>query len=881
MKAVEKATDMETVRLCRECAAPLPVDAPEGLCPKCLVKAGLGMEPAAKSGGDGFVPPDPKELARSFPQLEIIELLGQGGMGVVYKARQPQLDRLVALKILPPASGRDPAFAERFTREARALARLSHPNIVAIHDFGRAGDYFYLVMEFVDGVNLRQLEQSRRLAPQEALVIIPKICEALQYAHEEGIVHRDIKPGNILIDKKGRVKIADFGLAKLLGKEATGVGLTQSKQVMGTLHYMAPEQMNNPQSVDHRADIYSLGVVFYEMLTGQLPVGRFAPPSQSVQLDVRLDEVVLKSLEREPERRYQHASDVKTEVERIGSAGATLPSEALNPLKLVWTDWWSRLDQTSAKAVKTLLLAVYLVCLFLFFSYRGSGSRQGFRHEVGYPTSWFVVEKHQTELGGGHSWGVHFLSPSWLILAVGALAYYVFARIAKIDGTFKQREHRVCTVWLPSIMAVVAIGVSLVPLILELRKTTTSTLGNEAAGRESPVAKSASSTDADAGSGALIREQKTENSRGNTRLHSYYIEAPANRRVSFWIDCWRNGQPAPIHGLDLADSFIPAQGESFAATVELEFFDHRPGTNMTSWLWRLKSPNGTISREGRMSDPFLGMSLRDSTEGRMPLRKPKPDETITLLTLRGAYRELPGDSITNPAGARKADRVIELKVRIDPVQPAGVSTDQAVAPLAAEIQTTKRLAEKGIYIREQKHVSNTTWDGRFYTYDVSTPANHRVSFWLECWRDGQRVILPDFDFANSVTPARGKPVTGFVGLAMWESPDGAGTNKTTWTWGLNLDAGLFSKSGSLDNPFADLPYRDSTWGRVSTWNPQPGEELTLLMIRGDKERLSSGRTNAQPSDLLLKLKARVDAVPESAMQESPQSSSTIPLVNPQ
>ncbi|HKS37934.1 MAG TPA: hypothetical protein VJW76_12130, partial [Verrucomicrobiae bacterium] len=237
----------------------------------------------------------------------------------------------------------------------------------------------------------------------------------------------------------------------------------------------------------------------------------------------------------------------------------------------------------------------------------------------------------------------------------------------------------------------------------------------------------------------------------------------------------------------------------------------------------------------------------------------------------------------NPTEARKADRVIELKMRIDPLQPGVVSTtDQVVAPLAGEIQTAGRLAGKGIYIREQKHVSNTTWDGRFYTYDVSTPVNHRVSFWLECWRDGRRVILPDFDFANSVTPARGKPVTGFVGLAMWESPDRAGTNKTTWTWGLNLDAGLFSKNGMLDNPFADMTHRDSTWGRVSTWNPQPGEQLTLLMIRGDKERLSSeeleGRTNAPPSDLLLKLKARVDAVPESETQEAPQSSTTIPPV---
>src|SRR5439155_24497639 len=146
----------------------------------------------------------------------------------------------------------------------------------------------------------------------------------LQYANDEGIVHRDIKPGNILIDKKGRVKIADFGLAKLLGKPAD-MTLTQSQTFLGTPLYMAPEQFSDPQKVDHRADIYSLGVVFYEMLTGDLPMGRFAPPSHKAQIDVRLDEVVLRSLERDVERRYQHVSEVKSEVENISGVLERLP----------------------------------------------------------------------------------------------------------------------------------------------------------------------------------------------------------------------------------------------------------------------------------------------------------------------------------------------------------------------------------------------------------------------------------------------------------------------------------------------------------------------------------------------------------------------------
>jgi serine/threonine protein kinase len=281
----------------------------------------------------------PAEIARHFPQLEILVELGRGGMGVVYKARQKQLDRIVALKVLPPEAGRDPNFAERFLREARALAKLNHPGIVTVYEFGECGGLFFLIMEFVDGTNLRQLEQSHRLTPAEALAIIPKICDALQYAHEEGVVHRDIKPENILVDKRGRVKIADFGLAKLLGQTAADARLTRSNLMMGTPHYMAPEQMEKPLAVDHRADIYSLGVVFYELLTGELPLGRFQPPSscgRGMQIDVRLDEVVLKTLEKEPERRYQQVSEVKTAVETVAQTPPpAVPSKPPSRRKLL------------------------------------------------------------------------------------------------------------------------------------------------------------------------------------------------------------------------------------------------------------------------------------------------------------------------------------------------------------------------------------------------------------------------------------------------------------------------------------------------------------------------------------------------------------------
>ena len=329
---------MTEKRQCPKCGAELSPDAAQGLCPKCLLDAGLESQTASAHGEaatgpfvtpsqaaaatvpkpERFAAPGLETLAAQFPQLDNFEHLGRGGMGVVYKARQRQLNRPVAVKILPPSAGDDPAFAERFTREAQALARLNHSNIVQVYDFGRTEDHFYFIMEYVDGVNLRALIHDGQLKPEEALKIVPQICEALQFAHDEGIVHRDIKPENILIDKKGRVKIADFGLAKLLGHAADDLSLTGTGQLMGTLGYMAPAQLQQAHAVDHRADIYSLGVVFYEMLTGQLPIGRFQPPSKKVQVDVRLDEIVLRSLESEPDRRYQHASDVRTDLEQIG-----------------------------------------------------------------------------------------------------------------------------------------------------------------------------------------------------------------------------------------------------------------------------------------------------------------------------------------------------------------------------------------------------------------------------------------------------------------------------------------------------------------------------------------------------------------------------------
>src|ERR1035437_9817857 len=335
-------------RTCPSCGAAIPANAPEGICPKCLMAAAALATETGPTGGKRPEPPSLERLAAAFPQLEVIEFIGQGGMGAVYKTRQKQLDRIVSLKVLPPGIGGDPSFAKRFTREAKALAKLLHPNIVALFEFGRADGIYYLLMEYVDGVSLGQLLRSSRVSPREALAIVPQICDALQYAHDQGIVHREIKPENILLDRRGRVKVADFGLAKLVEANASltpslsppaatgrqrgesdgervaarpGEGgspfLTDAGKIMGTPNYMAPEQVEHPGEVDHRADIYALGVVFYQMLTGELPGKRIEAPSKKVRIDVRLDEVVLRALEKKPELRYQQVSEVKTMVETI------------------------------------------------------------------------------------------------------------------------------------------------------------------------------------------------------------------------------------------------------------------------------------------------------------------------------------------------------------------------------------------------------------------------------------------------------------------------------------------------------------------------------------------------------------------------------------
>lgn len=259
-------------------------------------------------------PPEPARLAALLPQYEISRMIGRGGMGAVYQGVQRSLNRPVAVKLLPVELSRDAQFIARFQREAQTLARLSHQGVVTIFEFGQTSEgHLYFVMEFIDGTDLAHLLRTQKLEPAQALELTIQVCEALHFAHSQGVVHRDIKPANVLVTRDGRAKLADFGLARPFITDRTQ--LTGSHMVMGTPDYMAPEQWSG--QADHRADIYALGVMLYEMLTGTRPQGAFDLPSVKARVDARLDEVILKAMRQEPDRRYQNVSELRADVDRI------------------------------------------------------------------------------------------------------------------------------------------------------------------------------------------------------------------------------------------------------------------------------------------------------------------------------------------------------------------------------------------------------------------------------------------------------------------------------------------------------------------------------------------------------------------------------------
>ena len=264
--------------------------------------------PETEDQSPAFVAPEPEALEQLLPHFAVQRLIASGGMGAVYAGVQRDLDRPVAIKILPPEAVRDGESIERFRTEARAMARLTHPHIPAVFDFAVLGDFGVLVMELVDGDNVYHLVRNGSLTPMRALEIFQQVCDAVHFAHSRSIVHGDIKPGNILINSDGQAKLADFGLARLMEQ---GDRESASWTPMGTPEYAAPELYDRNATPDHRADIYSLGVILHEMLTGAPPAGEFELPAAALRLDPRVDEIIARCMEIAPEKRFQTALEVR------------------------------------------------------------------------------------------------------------------------------------------------------------------------------------------------------------------------------------------------------------------------------------------------------------------------------------------------------------------------------------------------------------------------------------------------------------------------------------------------------------------------------------------------------------------------------------------
>src|SRR5436309_5641118 len=344
----ETPTMLRVIRICRKCGAKIFSDAPEGLCPRCVLKTALAMPPEASIAGVGdpggvdklsrgaaTAAPDGKKAARAAELLgelgdyELLEEIGRGGQGVVFRARQKSLNRTVALKVISLGQWASRAHVKRFRLEAEAAASLNHPCIVPIHEVGERDGALYFSMRLIEGGQLDATLKREPMPIRRAVELIVKLARTVQHAHEHRILHRDIKPGNILLDAKGEPHLTDFGLARLVESEST---VTRTMEVLGTPSYMAPEQaVGNNAAVSSVTDVDGLGAVLYQLLTGQPPFAGGTTyetikllldtePRQPRLLNPKIDRdlsiICLKCLKKDPKRGYSSAISLAEDLER-------------------------------------------------------------------------------------------------------------------------------------------------------------------------------------------------------------------------------------------------------------------------------------------------------------------------------------------------------------------------------------------------------------------------------------------------------------------------------------------------------------------------------------------------------------------------------------
>lgn len=267
-----------------------------------------------------FEAPEIEEVARLFPNYGIIRLIACGGMGAVYEATQSSLDRQVAIKILPREFSSDQAFREGFESEAKAMAKLNHPNLIGVYDFGEAGGMLFIVMEYVDGNSLFVSSNGIQVDQSVTLSIIEGVCHGLANAHAHGILHRDIKPSNILLDLSANAKIGDFGLARALERE-----IEDGEQIFGTPGYTAPEVLQPPFTIDQRADIFSVGVMLHELLTGMLPEADNRSASQICGCSFRLDPIIRKATHQDPSQRFSSCAEMAEALAKVAALKGSAP----------------------------------------------------------------------------------------------------------------------------------------------------------------------------------------------------------------------------------------------------------------------------------------------------------------------------------------------------------------------------------------------------------------------------------------------------------------------------------------------------------------------------------------------------------------------------